>query len=150
MQTVKTDQIRQPRCAGWSEYRLCCDLGHASCVLICYTLCKAIHVQQNDTCPIVISRICVRIKQVLIGWKLIFGYEVQWQQIHRKVEWFLTNQTLGDSLYPRFWLVKNHSTLSPKINFQPIRTCLTHMQFRGMTLGHVQFRCTCIALHSVY
>ena len=110
------------------------------------TLCKAIHVQWNDTCPTVIPRICVCIKQVLLGWKLIFGYKVQWQQIHRTVEWFSTNQTLGDFLYPGFWLVENrctvwciccHWTLYPKINFLPIRTCLTHVQFRGITVGHV-------------
>ena len=41
-----------------------------------------------------------------------------------------------------------HRTLYPKINFQPIRTCLTHTQFRGMAVGHVSFRWTCIALHS--
>ena len=63
---------------------------------------------------------------------LNFGYKVQWQQIHPTVERFLTNQTLGDILYPGFWLVENcstvwcicwHWTLYPKINFQPIRTC---------------------------
>ena len=115
-----------------------------------YTLCKTIHVQWNDTCPTVIPRICMCIKQVLIGWKLIFGYKVQWQQIHRTVE--------RDLVYPGFWLVENcstvrcigcHWTLYPKINFQPIRTCLTRTQFRGMTVGHVPFRWTIIALHSV-
>ena len=39
--------------------------------------------------------------------------------------------------------------LISKINFQPIRTCLTHAQFHGMTTGHVSFHWTCIALHSV-
>ena len=43
----------------------------------------------------------------MIGWKLIFGYKVQQQQIHCTVEWFLTNQTLEDILYPGFWLVRN-------------------------------------------
>ena len=54
------------------------------------------------------------------------------------------------------WLVKNcstvrccHWTLYPKINFQPIRICLTHAQFCGMTVGHVSLYWTCIALHSV-
>ena len=42
-----------------------------------------------------------------------------------------------------------HWTLYPKINIQPIRTCLTHAQIRGMTVGHVSFRWTYIALHSV-
>ena len=44
------------------------------------------------------------------------------------------------------WLVENRSTvrciccrwtLYPKINFQSIRTCLTHAQIRRMTVGHV-------------
>ena len=39
--------------------------------------------------------------------------------------------------------------LFPKINFQPIRSCLTYAQFRGMTVGHVSFRWTCIALYGV-
>ena len=56
--------------------------------------------QRNDTCPTVIPRICACVKQVLIGWNLIFGYKVQRQQIHRRVERFSTNQTLGDILYP--------------------------------------------------
>ena len=69
-----------------------------------------------------------------------------------------TNQTLGDILYPGFWLVENRSTvryiccrwtLYPKIKFQPTRTCLTHAQFRGITVGHVSCCWTCIALHSV-
>ena len=45
-----------------------CDVG-----LI--TICKAIHVQRNDTCPTVIPRICACVKQVLIVSKLIFGYK---------------------------------------------------------------------------
>ena len=74
------------------------------------------------------------------------------------MEQFSTSQTLGDILYPGFWLVENFSTvrcicfhwpLYPQINFQPIRTCLTHAQFRVMTVGHVSFRWTCIVLHSV-
>ena len=75
--------------------------------------------------------------------------KVQWQQIHRTVEQFSTNQALGDILYPRFWLVENfssmqcicfHWTLYPKINFQPIRTCLTHAQWpldMYHSVGHV-------------
>ena len=63
---------------------------------------------QGDTCPTVIPWICMCIKQVLIGWKLIFGYNVQWQQMCT-VEQFSTNQTPGDILYPGFWLVKNCS-----------------------------------------
>ena len=75
------------------------------------------------------------------------------------VEQFSTNQTLGDILYPGFWLVENcstvwciccHWTLYPKINFQPMRTWLTHTQFRGMTVGCISFRWTCFTLHSVY
>ena len=61
---------------------------------------------------------------------------------------------------PSVWSVKNRSlwhvsskdwwglTLYPKINFQ--LTCLKHAQIHGMTVGHVSFRRTCIALHSVY
>ena len=75
----------------------------------CNTLCKAIHIQRNDTCPTVIPRICACVKQVLIGWKLIIGYKVQRQQIHRTMERFSTNQTLGDILYPGFRLVENRS-----------------------------------------
>ena len=91
--------------------------------------------------------------------KVDFWIQVQRQLIHRTVEWFSTFQTLGDILYPEFWLVESRSfhcamyllpwTLYPKINFQPIRTCLTCAQIRGMTVGHVSFRWTCIALHSV-
>ena len=50
----------------------------------CNTICKAIHVQWNDTCPTVIPRNCACVKPVLIGWKLIFGtsssgrYIAQW------------------------------------------------------------------------
>ena len=51
-----------------------------------------IHVQRS------FREFCVCIKQVLIGWKLIFGYKVQWQQANCTVEQ-LTNQTLGDVLY---------------------------------------------------
>ena len=32
-----------------------------------------------------------------------------------------------------------HWTMYPKINFQPIRICLTHVQIRGMNVGHVSF-----------
>ena len=74
------------------------------------------------------------------------------------VERFSTNQNPGHRISPSVWLVENRSTvwctccrwtLYPKINFQPIRACLTHTQFRGITVGHVSFRWTCIALHSV-
>ena len=37
------------------------------------------YVQRKDTCPAVIPRICACVKQILIGWKLVFGYMVQWQ-----------------------------------------------------------------------
>ena len=62
------------------------------------------------------------------------------------------------TISPIVWRVENRSTvrrvccrwtLYPKINFQPIRTCLMHAQIRGTTVGHVSFRWTCIALHSV-
>ena len=82
------------------------------------TLYKAIHVERNDTCPTVIPRICTCVK-VLIGWKLIFGYKVQLQQIHGTVERFSINQNPG------------------------------YISFHGMTVGHISFRWTCIALHSV-
>ena len=48
--------------------------------------CKAIHNQRNDTYPTVIPQICACISQVLIGWKFIFGYMVQWQQIYLTVK----------------------------------------------------------------
>ena len=116
------------------------------------------HVQQNDTCPTVIPENCAGVKQVLIGWKLIFGYKVQRQQIHHTVERFSTNQNPGYRMSPSIWMIENRSTvrciccrwtLYPKINFQPIRKCLTHEQIRGMTVGHVSFRWTCIALQSL-
>ena len=59
---------------------------------------------------------------------------------------------------PSIWLVENHSsvqwiccrwTLCPNINFQPIRTCYTYAHIRRMTIGHVSFLWTSIALHSV-
>ena len=61
--------------------------------------------------PTVILQICACVKQVLIGWKLIFWYKIQWQQIHHTMERFSTSQMLGDILYPGFWLVENHSTV---------------------------------------
>ena len=60
--------------------------------------------------------------------------------------------------HPVFWLVENFSTVRcicchwifyPKINFQLIRICLTHTQFRWMTVGHVSFHWKCITLHRV-
>ena len=39
----------------------------------------------------VIPRICSCVKQILIGWKLILRYMVQWQQIHRTAEGQRTN-----------------------------------------------------------
>ena len=45
-----------------------------------YALCNAI------LCPTVIPRICACGKQILIDWKLFFGYMVQWQQVHRTAE----------------------------------------------------------------
>ena len=119
------------------------------CFMAIFTLCKAIHVQWNDTWPAVILQNCTCVKQVLIVRKLIFGYKVQQQQIHHKVERFLTNQNSGYKVSPTVYLVENRSTvrciccrwtLYPKINFQPIRTCLTHAQIFGMTVGHVSFR----------
>ena len=59
---------------------------------------------QGNTRPMVIPRNCAWVKQVLIGWKLIFGYKVQWQQIHRTVEWFSTYQNPGYRMSPCIWL----------------------------------------------
>ena len=83
---------------------------------------------------------CACVKQVLIGWKLIFGYKVQRQQVHRTVEqFFSTNLNPGYRMSPSVWLVESDSTvrriccrwaLYPKINFQPIRICLMHTQIR--------------------
>ena len=75
------------------------------------TLCKAIHVQRNDTCPTVIPRNCACVKQVMIVWKLIFGYNVQRQQIHLTVERFSTNPNPGYRLSPSVRLVENRSTV---------------------------------------
>ena len=135
-------QVSKNNIHQWSELHF--FMGWKFFEIEKYCIC-AHYVQRNDTCPTVIPRIWACVKQVLIGWKLIFGYKVQRQWIHRTVERFSTNQTLGDILYHAFWLVKNRSTvqcicccwtLYPKIKFQPIRTCLTHAQFRGMTVGH--------------
>ena len=60
----------------------------------------------------------------------------------------------GYRMSPSAWLVENYSTvlcichnwtLYPKFTFQPIRTCLTRTQIRGLTIGRVSFRWTCIA-----
>ena len=42
------------------------------------------------------NSLCACVKQVLIGWKLIFGYKVQGQRIHRTVERFSTNHRIHD------------------------------------------------------
>ena len=52
------------------------------------------HTMQGDICPTVILRNCACVKQVQIGWKLVFGYKVQRQQIHH-TGWFSTNQDTG-------------------------------------------------------
>ena len=75
------------------------------------TLCKAIHVQRNNTCQTVIPRNCTCVKQVLIGWKLFFGYKVQRQQIHRTVERFSTNYNPEHRMSPSVWLVDNRSNV---------------------------------------
>ena len=43
-------------------------------LLIHITLCKATHVQRNDTYPTAFPRIRACVRQVLVGWKLLFGY----------------------------------------------------------------------------
>ena len=62
------------------------------------------HTMQGDTCPTVILQICACVKQVLIGWKLIFGYMIQRQLIHRTM---IFNQS--ESRIQDVWLVKNWS-----------------------------------------
>ena len=80
-------------------------------------------------------------------------YYARWCMSNGMIQSCPTVIPLGDILYPVFWLVENRSTvrcicfrwtLYQNINFQPIRTCLRHTQFR------VSFWWTCITLqHSV-
>ena len=99
-----------------------------------------IHVQRNDTCPTVIPRNSACVKHVLIGWKLIFGYRVQRQQMHHTVEWFSTNQNPGYRMSPSSWLIhvlpcivrpclflirEKLFPLLPLYNFFPIVICKT-------------------------
>ena len=49
-------------------------------------ICPAEGHKYISTCPTVIPQICACGKQILTGWKLIFGYMAQWQQIHRTAE----------------------------------------------------------------
>ena len=66
--------------------------------------------------------------------------------------WFLDMWSSGRSFIAQWtavvrWLsavqcICCHWTMFPKINFQPIRICLTHAQIHGMTVEHV-------SLHSV-
>lgn len=46
--------------------------------------------------------------------------------------------------------IRCHSNMYPKINFQPISISLTHVQIRGMTIGHVSCGWTCIPLNGVF
>ena len=48
-------------CAGWFPVLL-----SVTTMTYC-TLCKVIHVQQNDTCPMIIPQNCACVQQVLIG-----------------------------------------------------------------------------------
>ena len=62
------------------------------------------HITQGHTCPTewyspTVIQQCACAEQFLIGWKLIFGYKVEWQQIHHTMEQFSTNLTLGDILF---------------------------------------------------
>ena len=120
-----------------------------------------LHTMQSDTCPMewYMSNghsANLRVRQTSSDWLKVEFWITR--SSDSRVEQFLTNQMLGDILFPGFWLVENcstvrciccHWTLYRKINFQPIRTCLTYMQFCGMTIGHVSFHWKCIALHSV-
>ena len=85
------------------------------------TLCKAKHVQLNDTCPTVIPRNCACVKQVLIGWKLIFGYKVQQQLIHRTVAYMWTLPDLqGGSLKWALNFLLKHTAFSQNLEISLI------------------------------
>ena len=73
-----------------------------------------IHVQE------LFREIACGLKQVLICWKLIFGYKVHWQQIHHTAEWFSTNQNPGYRMSPsvrkRNSITKKKKTIRPRKN----------------------------------
>ena len=121
-------------------------------ILTTFTLCKAngmIHVQRSFR----------EIARALNKFWLVESWFLDTRSIGSRyiAQWTIFDQSESRIQSPSVWLVENCSTvrciccrwtLYPKINFQPIRTCLTHVQFRGMTVGHVSFRWTCIVLHS--
>ena len=126
---VTLSNIKETRTTGRLTLKKTAKSVTLFCPVICYriqrssvplalytTLCKAIHILQNDTCPTVIPQNCACVKQVLIGWKLIFGYTVQRQQIHRTVEQFSTNRNPGYRMSPSVWFVKNRLLYRPKID----------------------------------
>ena len=64
--------------------------------------------------------------------------------------WFLDTRSSSSRYITQWNDFQPTRTLYPKINIQPIRTCLMRAQFRRMTFRHVSFRWTCITLHSVH
>ena len=96
-----------------------------------YTLWRAIHVQQIDTCPTVILRNCVCIKQVLI-------LDTRSNSCRYIEQWniFWINQNLGYRMSTSIWLVENRSTVrciccrpsivKPPLILSPFAACLWH------------------------
>ena len=79
---------------------------------------------------------CVCFLQVLVGWKLIFEYMVQWSRYMYIVQWKAV------VCWPSaVWCIVS------KYQLPPIRICLMHAQIRGMTIGHsiALHRCRCFS-----
>ena len=96
-------------------------------------------------------KICMCVKQILIGWRLIFEYKVQWQQIHRTVEQFSTNQSLGDITYPemtgqKLFYCAMYLLLLDLVSKNQLSTNQYLFNAPAISRNHWW---TCIALHSV-
>ena len=98
------------------------------------------YVQRKDTCPTVIPRIGACGK--LVGCNLIFGYMVQWQQIHRIAEGQRTT-AFHCTMYllPLDHLSKNQLSTNQNLLYARANS--------RNGVGYVPFRWACIALHSV-
>ena len=84
---------------------------------------------QCDTCPTIILQICPFNTFWLVEswffdrWSSGSRYIAQWKAV---VRWPSAVRCICC-----------HWTMYPKINFHPIRICLTHAQIRGMTVGRI-------------